>query len=59
MEKRELRIIKNKDGHGTMCYKIALPAKWIKSMGLDTTDYATLIFNKNIILIKNKEDFEM
>lgn len=59
MEIRNLKIIKNKDGHGTMGYKIALPSKWIKNIGLDESDYATLIFKDNSILIKNKEDFEM
>lgn len=58
-EIRDLKIIKNKDGHGTMGYKIALPSKWIKSMGLDKSDYATLIFKGNSIIIKNKEDYKM
>ena len=58
-EIRNLKIIKNKDGHGTMGYKIALPSKWIKSMDLDKTNYATLIFKNNSIVIKNKEDYDM
>lgn len=58
-EIRNLKIIRNKDGHGTIGYKITLPSKWIKSMGLDTQDYATLIFKDNSIILKNKEDFEM
>lgn len=59
MDIRNLKIIKNKDGHGTMGYKIALPSTWIKSMGLDESNYATLIFKDNSILIKNKEDIDM
>jgi len=55
MEERILKIIKNKDGHGTMCYKIALPSKWIKALGLDTSDYATLTFKNNSIIIKRKD----
>ena len=58
-ETRKLKIIKNKDGHGTMGYKIALPSKWIEIMGLDKTDYATLIFKDNSITIKNKEEKNM
>ena len=58
-ETRKLKIIKNKDGHGTMGYKIALPSKWIEIMGLDKTDYATLIFKDNSITIKNKEKKNM
>lgn len=60
-EKRELKIIKNKDGHGTMGYKIALPSKWVKQLGLDTgaDNYATVILKDNSIIIKNKEDFVM
>lgn len=61
MEKRELKIIKNKDGHGTMGYKITLPSKWVKCMGLDSNkeDYAIVIFENNSIIIKNAEDYKM
>lgn len=59
MEKRKLKIIRNKDGHGTMNYKVSLPAKWIKQMNLDKQEYATLIYSNNNIVIKNKEELDM
>lgn len=52
-EERKLKIIKNQDGHGTICYKISLPTRWIKCMGLDVQDYATVEFKDNSIIIKN------
>ena len=52
-ETRKLKIIRNKDGHGTMGYKIALPSKWISKMDLDNKEYAILEFNCKEIIIKN------
>ena len=34
MEVRNLRLIKNKDGHGTVNYKICLPTKWVNFLEL-------------------------
>lgn len=58
-ETRKLKIIKNKDGHGTMGYKIALPSKWISKMDLDNKEYAILEFNGKEIIIKNEEESTM
>lgn len=59
MEQRKLKIIRNKDGHGTMGYKIALPSKWISEMDLDNKEYAILEFNGKEIIIKNEEENKM
>lgn len=56
---RKLKIIRNKDGHGTMGYKIALPSKWISEMDLDNKEYAILEFNGKEIVIKNEEESKM
>ena len=53
MEKRILRIIKNKDGHGTINYKLSLPKKWIEEMGV--TDNVSVEFNNNKIIIYKEE----
>ena len=57
MEYRELKLIKNKDGHGTINYKICLPTKWVKNLKLQ--DKVIVYTKNNSIIIKNKEDFEM
>lgn len=41
-EERDLKIITNKDGHGTTNYKICLPAKWVKDMN---TQNVTLVYD--------------
>lgn len=41
-EERDLKIITNKDGHGTTNYKICLPAKWVKDMN---TKNVTLVYD--------------
>ena len=57
MEYRELKLITNKDGHGTINYKICLPAKWVKNLKLQNK---VIVFTtNNAIIIKNKEDFKM
>lgn len=38
MEQRNLRLIINKDGHGTTNYKISLPKKWIDKMNLNENE---------------------
>ena len=58
-ETRKLKIIRNKDGHGTRGYKIALPSKWISKMDLDNKEYAILEFNGKEIIIKNEEESTM
>lgn len=59
MEVRELKLIKNKDGHGTVNYKICLPTKWVKSLELEKKEKVVIYMQNNAIIIKNKEDFEM
>lgn len=59
MEYRELKLIKNKDGHGTINYKICLPTKWIKSLNLEKEEKVIVYTKNNSIIIKNKEDFKM
>lgn len=59
MEVRELKLIKNKDGHGTVNYKICLPTKWVKSLELEKNEKVVIYMQNNAIIIKNKEDFEM
>lgn len=59
MEVRELKLIKNKDGHGTVNYKICLPTKWVKSLELEKKEKVVIYMQNNTIIIKNKEDFEM
>lgn len=59
MEKRELKLIKNKDGHGTINYKICLPTKWVKFLKLDKEEKVTVLLKDNSIIIKNKEDYKM
>ena len=49
METRTLKLIKNKDGHGTINYKLSLPKKWIDSMGV--TDAVKVEFSNNKIII--------
>lgn len=41
-EERNLKIITNKDGHGSTNYKICLPAKWVKDMN---TQNVTLVYD--------------
>lgn len=59
MEIRELKLIKNKDGHGTMNYKICLPTKWVKFLELEKDEKVVVCMKDNAIIIKNKEDFKM
>lgn len=59
MEYRELKLIKNKDGHGTINYKICLPTKWIKNLNLEKEEKVIVCTKNNSIIIKNKEDFKM
>ena len=59
MEYRELKLIKNKDGHGTINYKICLPTKWIKNLNLEKEEKVIVYIKNNSIIIKNKEDFKM
>lgn len=59
MEVRELKLIKNKDGHGTINYKICLPTKWINSLGLEKEEKVIVYLDNNNIVIKSKEDFKM
>lgn len=43
MERRNLNLIINKDGHGTTNYKISLPKIWVDQMELSDT-------NRNVIM---------
>lgn len=59
MEVRELKLIKNKDGHGTINYKICLPTKWVKFLELEKEEKVVVYMQDNAIIIKNKEEFKM
>ena len=59
MEVRELKLIKNKDGHGTINYKVCLPTKWIKYLELEKEEKIIVYINDNIIIIKSKGEFKM
>ena len=59
MEARELKLIKNKDGHGTINYKICLPTKWINFLGLEKEEKVVVYLDNNNIVIKSKGDFKM
>ena len=53
MKKRNLNLIVNKDGHGTINYKIALPKSWLNQMGLSETERNVIIsFDDDKILIE-------
>lgn len=53
MEKRNLKLIANKDGHGTINYKIALPKIWIDKMNLNEEKRNVVVsFDKNKIIIE-------
>ncbi len=38
MEVRNVKIMFNKDGHGSDTTKISLPIKWIRDMGISPND---------------------
>lgn len=59
METRELKLIKNKDGHGTTNYKICLPKKWVNFLNLDKEEKVAVCLDNNSIIIKSKGDFKM
>lgn len=59
MEVRELKLIKNKDGHGTTNYKICLPTKWINFLELGKEEKVVVYLDNNNIVIKSKGDFKM
>lgn len=59
METRELKLIKNKDGHGTTNYKICLPTKWVNFLGLDKEEKVAVCLDYNSIIIKSKGDLKM
>ena len=59
MEVRELKLIKNKDGHGTINYKVCLPTKWIKYLELEKEEKIIVYINDNSIIIKSKGEFKM
>lgn len=53
MERRKINVSMNKDGHGTVGYRISLPTQWIKKMGFTEDDLSSLAeFNDNTIIIK-------
>lgn len=59
METRELKLIKNKDGHGTTNYKICLPTKWVNFLDLDKEEKVAICLDNNSIIIKSKGDLKM
>lgn len=58
MEERELNIIFNKSGSGSMNTKVSLPITWIKQMGITEQDrqvIATYNEKKQEIVIKKQK----
>lgn len=56
MEKRNLKLIVNKDGHGTTNYKIALPKVWIDKMDLSQENRNVIVsFDENKIIIEKAD----
>lgn len=49
-EERNLKIITNKDGHGTTNYKICLPSKWVKDMNTKNVTVVYDYYSKTITL---------
>ena len=49
-EERNLKIITNKDGHGSTNYKICLPAKWVKDMNAQNVTLVYDYYTKTITL---------
>lgn len=53
MEKRNLKLIVNKDGHCTTNYKISLPKIWINKMNLNEKNRNVIVsFDENKIIIE-------
>lgn len=56
MKRRNLKLIINKDGHGTINYKISLPKSWIDKMNLKDNDRNVVVsFDNNKIIIEKGE----
>lgn len=56
MVKRELRVSFNKSGAGNLTPKLALPATWIKEMGINLDDREVeVVFENNEIIIRKKD----
>lgn len=56
MEKRNLKLIINKDGHGTINYKLSLPKTWINKMNLSEKNRNVIVsFDENKIIIEKAD----
>lgn len=56
METRTLRVSFNKSGAGNITPKLALPALWIKEMGLNIENRnVEVVFENNQITIKSNQ----
>ena len=58
MEQRRIKIIQNKDGHGSTNYKISLPKKWIDKIfeaENNTEKHVVLEFDGDNAIILKKE----
>lgn len=56
MEKRNLKLIINKDGHGTINYKLSLPKTWINKMNLSEENRNVIVsFDENKIIIEKAD----
>ena len=59
MERRKINLSTNKDGHGTVGFRVALPTSWVKQLGFSTEDKKAVIeLDENKIIIK-KETINM
>ena len=54
METRTIKISENKDGHGSLNYRISLPKKWIETLFENTKSekFVTLQFDEKQIILK-------
>ena len=52
MERRHLKINKNKGGSGSISFRISLPTSWIKAMELDNDNQAIVTFDGEKIIIE-------
>lgn len=56
MERRKINLSTNKDGHGTVGFRISLPKKWVQQMGFDENNKNAIVEfdGEKIIIIKKK-----
>lgn len=55
MERRNINLSANKDGHGSIGFRISLPKKWVQQMGFDENNKNAIVeFDDNKIIIKKE-----